>query len=63
MVMAMIYTIVGEYDLAVNELEYALSIPAWCSPEYLTADPLFAPLKKLPRFIALLKKYERKHDL
>lgn len=59
MVMAIIYTIVGEYDLAIDELDYALSIPAWCSTEYLVADPLFIPLLEIPRFKALLAKYEK----
>ena len=60
MVMATIYTIVGEHDLAIDELEYALSIPAWCSSEYLMADPLFAPLYDTPRFMMLIEKYENK---
>jgi len=58
MVMATIYTIVGEYEFAIDELEFALSIPAWCSPEYLKADPIFAPLYDNPRFKTLLEKYE-----
>lgn len=58
MVMAQIYTIVGEYELAIDELEYVLSIPAWSSAPYLRADPIFAPLQELPRFIAVLKKYD-----
>jgi hypothetical protein len=58
MVMATIYTIVGEYELAIDELEYALSIPAWCSPEYLKADPIFAPLYDIPRFQKVIEKYE-----
>ncbi|KAA3634889.1 MAG: hypothetical protein DWP97_05940 [Calditrichaeota bacterium] len=58
MVMALIYTIVGEYELAIDELEYALSIPAWCSPEYLRGDPLFEPLQKIPRFQQLLDRYQ-----
>ena len=58
MVMAQIYTIVGEYELAIDELEYLLSIPAWCSAEYLEADPIFAPLRDNPRFIALIAKYK-----
>lgn len=60
MVMAIIYTTVGEYDLAIDELTYALSIPAWCSPEYLLADPLFTPLLEIPRFTALLEKHKKK---
>ena len=57
MVMAIIYTFVGEFDLAIDELEYALSIPAWCSPEYLIGDPIFTPLLEIPRFKVMLDKY------
>ena len=62
MVMATIYTIVGEYDLAIDELEYVLSIPGWCSSNYLRADPIFEPLMDIPRFKALLKKYDSIHS-
>ena len=58
MVMAMIYTIVGEYEKAIDELEYVLSIPAWVSAKYLMADPLFAPLYDKLRFQKLIAKYE-----
>ena len=57
MVMAMIYTIVGEYEKAIDELEYVLSIPSWCSPAYLKADPLFAPLHGMSRFQEVIGKY------
>ncbi len=60
MVMAQIYAIVGEYDLAIDELEYHLSIPGWSTPTYLRADPFFAPLQELPRFTALLERYDTK---
>ncbi len=57
MVMAMIYTIVGEYDSAIDELEYSLSIPSWCTSKFLMADPIFAPLREIPRFVELVEKY------
>ena len=58
MVMATIYTIVGEYDKAIDELEIVLSVPAWCSTALLKADPIFAPLQDIPRFKSLISKYE-----
>ena len=60
MVMAKIYTIVGEYDLAIDELAYSLSIEGWSTPAGLRADPIFAPLQENPRFNELLEKYETK---
>ena len=60
MVMAQLYTIVGDYDLAIDELEYLFTIPSWCTPALLRADPLFAPMQELPRFVAMLEKYDTK---
>jgi hypothetical protein len=63
MVMAQIYTLVGEYELAIDELEYHLSIPGHSSPVFLRADPIFAPLHDNPRFNVLLEKYEIEHGI
>lgn len=57
--MATIYTIVGEPEKAIEELEIVLSNPAWISVEYLKADPIFEPLHQNPRFLALLDKYSK----
>ena len=61
MVMAMIYTMVGEYDNAIDELEFLITIPSWCTAKFLRADPIFDPLEGLPRFEALMKKYDTEH--
>lgn len=58
MVMAQIYALVGEYDLAIDELEYALSIPSWSTPQYLIADPIFAPLRDNRRFLEMIENYK-----
>jgi serine/threonine-protein kinase len=56
--LAEVYAMVGEYDAAIDQLEFLLSIPAPISPPLLRADPLWDPLRDHPRFQALLKKYE-----
>jgi hypothetical protein len=58
MVMAQIYTIAGKYDDAIDQLEYLLSIPSWCTPEFIRADPIFAPLQDIPRLKKILRDYE-----
>ena len=58
MVMAYIYTIVGEYDKALEKFELLLSIPCLASTAWLKSDPLLTPLHELPRFNTLIKRYE-----
>jgi hypothetical protein len=60
MVMAQIYTMVGEYDQAIDKLEFLLSIPSWSTPKYVRADPIFAPLRGLPRFEEIMAQYDGK---
>jgi len=53
--LAQIYVMVGEYDSAIDRLEYLLSIPSWnVSIPYLRIDPTWAPLRNHPRFQKLL---------
>lgn len=61
MVMAQIYAMIGEYDKAIDELEYLLSIESWSTPNYLRAEPFFEPLQEIPRFKKLLARYEYMH--
>ena len=43
--LARIYTMVGEYDLAIEQLEYLLSIPGEISIPLLQLDPAWSPLR------------------
>jgi tetratricopeptide (TPR) repeat protein len=54
--LADIYTRVGEYDAAVDQLEYVLSIPAEISVPLLRIDPRWDPLRDHPGFQRLLEK-------
>ena len=58
MVMAQVDVLGGNYNSAIDELETLLSIQTWYTTTYMQADPLLDPLKELPRFRALMKKYE-----
>ena len=49
---------VGEYDAAIEQLEYLLSIPSTVSVPLLRIDPTWDRLRDHPRFQALLAKYD-----
>ncbi len=55
--LATIYTMVGEYDLAVDQIEYLLTVPSWISTSWFDWDIHFAPLKTFPRYQDLISKY------
>ncbi len=52
-----IYVMVGEYDLAIDQLDYLLSVPSDIDIYYLNQHPQWDPLRDHPRFKALLNKY------
>jgi TolB-like protein/DNA-binding SARP family transcriptional activator/Flp pilus assembly protein TadD len=54
--LARIYTMVGEYDLAVDRLEFLLSIPGQLTAAWLRMDPVFDPLRSHPRFQRLVER-------
>ena len=52
--LARIYTLVGEPEKALDQLEPLLKIPYYLSPGWLKIDPNFDPLRKNPRFQKLV---------
>jgi hypothetical protein len=52
--LAVVYTLIGELDQAVQQLETALAIPSPVHAGELRLDPLFDPLRTNPRFQALI---------
>ncbi|MBM3285247.1 MAG: tetratricopeptide repeat protein, partial [Candidatus Aminicenantes bacterium] len=56
--LALVYTMVGEYDEAFDLIEHLLSIPGEMSIPLLNTDPAWAPLRSLPRFRKLTHKFQ-----
>jgi serine/threonine protein kinase/tetratricopeptide (TPR) repeat protein len=56
--LAQVFTMVGEYDKAFELIEYLLSIPGEMSIPLLKIDPVWAPLRFLPRFQKLVDKFQ-----
>lgn len=54
--LAEVYVKTGEYDAALDELEFLLSIPSWLSVPVLRLDPIWEPLRDHPRFRRLLER-------
>jgi len=52
--LARIYVMVGEYDMAIEKLEFLLSVPGELSIPLIRLDPAWDPLRDHPRFIKLL---------
>ena len=52
--LAEIYVMVGEFDAAIDQLEFLLSHPAWISIPLLRLDPVWDPLRDHPRFKKLV---------
>jgi len=55
--LARIYTMVGEYDQALDQIDKLLSTPSLLSVNLLKKDPVWEPLWDLPEFTELIKKY------
>jgi serine/threonine-protein kinase len=55
--LAYTYTMVGEYDKALDEIELLLSIPYWLTTWDLKLNPFWDPMRDHPRFQELIAKY------
>jgi len=55
--LAIIYTMVGEYDLAINQLAQLLSLPSWITPVWLAWEIRLAPLKSHPGYKELMSNH------
>jgi TolB-like protein/elongation factor P hydroxylase len=55
-----IYILTGDYNRAMDKMEYLLSIPSWLSRGDLIADPLFDKLRDLPRFKKIVESVRNK---
>lgn len=61
--LATVYTMAGEEEKAIEQLEYLLSVPNFFSANSIEGFPEFAPLRNNPRFQELLKKHGRAMSL
>ncbi len=56
--LAIVYTLVGEYDLALDQLEYLSTFPNDISVAWLTLAPEFEDLRQQPRFSEVLERFK-----
>ncbi len=52
--LARIYVMIGEYNMAIDQIEFLLSVPGELSIPLLRLDPVWAPLRNHPRFKKLV---------
>lgn len=55
--LAWIYVLLEEYDAALDQIEYLLSIPFPITIKHYLLDPLYKPLHDHPRFKRIVEKY------
>lgn len=56
--MAEIFVTCGEYDEAISEIDYILSLETDFTVNDFKTDPQLDPLREMPEFKALMEKYE-----
>ena len=56
--LARVYIMVGEQNLAIDQLDYLLSNPSKVQIEAVRDHPIYDPLRDHPRFMALIEKYD-----
>jgi hypothetical protein len=57
---AVVYTMVGDYDNAIINIEYLMENPSLFSCRMLELDPVWKPLLKIADVQILIKKYSEK---
>ncbi len=57
-----IYILTGNYDQALNKIDYLLSAPSWLSVGKLMIDPIFNNLRSLPRFQKIIKAAQNRQN-
>ena len=55
--LVIIYIKLGEFDLALEQVEKLFKVPSWLSPTWLEWDIRFAPLISHPRYKEMLADY------
>ena len=55
--LALIYVMTCNYDKALAQIDYLLSIPGFFSTKILEIDPSWAPLKNRPEYKKIIEKY------
>ena len=55
--LALTYTLVGDHDAALEQLDEVLSIPSILSTAWLEKDPRWDPLREHPGYAALLREH------
>ena len=56
--MARIYTMLGESDLALDQLDRLLTIPSWVSVPWIEMHPTWQPLRDHPRYSEILESHQ-----
>jgi hypothetical protein len=57
--MAIIYSLLGDNDNALKQIDYILSIPGSFSVNQLKLDPLYDSLRNLPGYKSIVDKYSK----
>jgi TolB-like protein/Tfp pilus assembly protein PilF len=57
---AQVYTMLGDYENAIMNIEYLLENPSCFSPGLLHLDPVWKPLLNIPEVKVLINKYSKK---